>query len=420
MPSPRTTRTFTLSLLAALVVAAGGWLARTSAAGEASPVGRSLLDAEAEGRARDIALYERRAAEDEQSAEDRAQLAALYLQRARETGDEEDVRRAEGAARQSLALRTAHNGKTFVTLASSLLAQHRFVEARDVAARLAGLYPEEPAYRALLGETQVELGDYDAARATFNTVDAVTAPLSSRARLARWAELTGRTDAARRLLATAAEDAGRRAELPREQRAWFHLRAGDLELRAGRLRAAERAFRAGLAVNPEDHRVLAAMARLAAARGDWRRVVDYGDRAIAVALDPATLGLVSDAHAALGDTAKAAEYFRTMEVAVSAQAGPFHRAWSLFLLDHGRRVPEVLARARAEIAVRRDVYGHDLLAWALHKAGRDAEAQAAMTAALALGTQDAMLFRHAAAIERALGREAAARDHERRAEALGR
>jgi hypothetical protein len=107
-----------------------------------------------------------------------------------------------------------------------------------------------------------------------------------------------------------------------------------------------------------------------------------------------------------------------MEVAVSGQTGPFHRAWSLFLLDHDRRVAEVLARARAEIAVRRDVYGHDLLAWALHKSGRNAEARAAISAAIALGTRDAMLLRHAAAIERALGSEAAARDYERRIEAL--
>lgn len=407
---------------AALAMLAGaGWLAaRASEATAAAASDPSPLTAEAEGHTQDIALYERRASEDAQSAEDRAQLAALYLQRGRETGDEEDVRRAEGAARQSLALRTAHNGKTFVTLASSLLAQHRFAEARDVAARVAELYPEEPAYRALLGETQLELGEYDAARATFNTVDPVTASLSARTRLARWAEITGRTDVARRLLATAAEDAERRPELPREQRAWFHLRAGDLELRVGRLRAAERALRAGLAANPEDRRVLAALARLEAARGDWPRAIEYGDRAIAVALDPATLGVVSDAHAALGDTAKAAEYVRAMEVAVSGEAGPSHRAWGLFLLDHGRRVPEVLARARAELTVRRDVYGHDLLAWALYRSGRTTEAHAAMAAALALGTQDVMLFQHAAAIERALGDEAAARRYERRVEALAR
>src|SRR3954462_15547805 len=98
-----------------------------------------------------------------------------------------------------------------------------------------------------------------------------------------------------------------------------------------------------------------------------------------------------------------------MEVAVLHQPGPFHRAWSLFLLDHDRAVDTVLVRARDELAVRRDIYGYDLLAWALHRAGRSSEAQAPMVRALALGTRNATLFYHAAMIDHAVGDEASAR-----------
>jgi tetratricopeptide (TPR) repeat protein len=140
-----------------------------------------------------------------------------------------------------------------------------------------------------------------------------------------------------------------------------------------------------------------------------------GERAIGTALDPATLGLVGDAYAAMGDTSKAGQYYHTMEVAVLHQPGPFHRSWSLFLLDHDRDVPGVLAKVREEIQTRRDIYGYDLLAWALHQSGRDREAQHAMTYALALGTRDAMLFFHAGMIERALGEDKAAAGHLRTA-----
>jgi len=374
--------------------------------------------ADVEERTADIAFFARRADEDPESAEDRAQLAALYLQRGRETGEDADFRRAEETARRSLALRTSHNGKTFVTLASALLAQHRFQEARQVAEELVRGDPDIESYRALLGETQLELGDYDAARATFASLDPLVAPLSVAPRLARWAELSGRPDVARRILTNALADAGRRPELPAEQAAWFHYRLGDLELRAGRLTAAERALAGGLAVEPNDRRLLGAMARLEAVRGRPQRAVEYGERAIAVVLDPATLGVIGEAYAALGDTAKAREYFRAMEVAVAGQAGPYHRAWSLFLLDHGERVPEVLAKVRAEIATRRDVYGYDLLAWALHLAGRDAEAREASRQALRLGTPDALLFYHAGMIERALGDRPAARRYLERALAV--
>ncbi len=89
---------------------------------------------------------------------------------------------------------------------------------------------------------------------------------------------------------------------------------------------------------------------------------------------------------------------------MSKQATAYHRAWSLFLLDHHRSVNEVLAKAQEELHTRKDIYGYDVVAWALHACGRDAEAREMMTHALALGTQDAMLFYHASMIDRALGR----------------
>src|SRR5207247_590058 len=84
------------------------------------------------------------------------------------------------------------------------------------------------------------------------------------------------------------------------------LRVGDLALRHDRLAEAEYAFRTGLSVFPSDYRLLAAQARLAVARGRWRDAIAYGDQAIATVPDPATFGVVSDAYAALGDSAHAA------------------------------------------------------------------------------------------------------------------
>jgi tetratricopeptide (TPR) repeat protein len=150
-------------------------------------------------------------------------------------------------------------------------------------------------------------------------------------------------------------------------------------------------------------------------RHDWHGAIEAGERAIATNLDPATLGTISDAFGALGDTAQAAEYARVMEVAVSKQPGAYHRAWSLFLLDHGRRVSEVLAKARAELETRQDIYGYDVLAWALYKSGRTTDAAAAMTRALSQGTQDGMLFYHAGMIARAAGRPLLARTYLERA-----
>ena len=170
---------------------------------------------------------------------------------------------------------------------------------------------------------------------------------------------------------------------------------GDLELRRGHLSAASKAFEAGLRLEPDDPRLLAAMARCAAAREQWDDVIEWGERAIAMQLDPATLGLIGDAYEATGNHAKASEYFRTLEVAVSLQPGAYHRAWSLHLLDHGLQAPSVLQKAQEELRERKDVYGYDIVALALEKSGRHAEAVTAMRSALRLKTPDPLLIRHA-------------------------
>jgi tetratricopeptide (TPR) repeat protein len=378
---------------------AGGWwmLERSAPEAVAAPA-----MAEVELRNRDIALYERRIRKDPQSAEDLARLGALFLQRAREVGDYADFRRAEDAARRSLALRTAHNRKTQHLLAASLLAQHRFVDALEEATRLVAAEPDEPAYRALLAEIQLELGEYDAAQANFRALAAERRSLAVAARLARWAEIRGKTAEARHILEAAVEDATRRTDLPREQIAWFHLRLGDLELRSGRLRAAERALRAGLEIEPNDHRLLSVMARVAAVRGRWDETIQYSTHAGARA-DLATRALLGDAYAATGDTARAEREYAAIEDAAAANPEPYNRQWTQFRLDHARRLPETRALLEAEIGARRDVLGYDMLAWARYLTCDHVGAASAMRTAMRMGTQDAVLFFHAGMIQRALG-----------------
>jgi tetratricopeptide (TPR) repeat protein len=366
---------------------------------------------EAQIRDLDIEFYRRRVERDSLSARDFTQLAGLHLQRARETADNQDLVRAEEIARHSLQLRTARNGAAFGILASSLLAQHRFSEALQAAQQLVEYDSSSISARGLLGETQLELGHYDEARRSLGSLASYRRDLSVAPRIARWEELHGRPQAARRLLRDARDVAAQQHGVRREQLAWFHLRLGDLALRNGQAREAERELRAGLRSSPDDYRLLGTMARLEAVQHQWERAIRYGEEAIAQALDPATIGLIGDAYAAVGDSAKSQEYYRAMEVTVLHQSGAFHRAWSLFLLDHGREVPAVLAKVSEEIETRRDIYGYDLLAWALHRSGRDAEARAPMMQALALGTKDAMLFYHAGMIEHALGDGPAAQRH---------
>jgi tetratricopeptide (TPR) repeat protein len=347
----------------------------------------------------DIQFYEARARRDPTGAMDLARVAQLYLARSRETGSYEDVLAAEHAARRSLGNRVQRNALAAQVLASSLLSEHRFAEALGIARGLAVYDPDRLSYRAMCGEIALELGRYDEARATFDSLRPFSGSLSVAPRLARFEEIEGHPDRAQALTRRAIATAALRPDLPSEQRAWFWLRLGDLDLRMGRPDSADAAYATGLRLRPNDYRILSAVAHLDATRHRWQSAIDYGNRALAVAtFDPATFGTISDSYLALGDTARANEYAHAMEVAVSHQPGAYHRAWSLFLLDHSRRIPEVLRKARIELRTRHDIYGYDVLAWALYKSGQHAEAKRAMARALGQGTKDPLLAYHASVI----------------------
>jgi tetratricopeptide (TPR) repeat protein len=226
-------------------------------------------------------------------------------------------------------------------------------------------------------------------------------------RVARWLELTNHVREARHLLTLARDNAVATRTIASETRAWFELRLGDLELRAGNPRRADAAYRAGLAIEPGDPRLFSAMARLAIAQGEPRKAIAWGERAINMQLDPATLGLIGDAYSAVGDRANADRYYETLNVAVAAQPGAYHRAWALSLLDHGIRVDTVLAKASDELRNRKDIYGYDVMAWALYKAGRFAESSDMMGRALRFHTPDPLLMRHADAIHAAMAQRLA-------------
>lgn len=387
--------------LALLVVTVGATVAGmgtgdedagSASSGAESAAGERLL------RNEDIHFFERRVARDPTGAQDLVRLGALYQQRFRETGDESDLIAAERAARRSYGNRARHNEAALQLLAAALLGQHRFLEAQEAARAAVAANPDAATARAALGEIQLELGAYPEADSIFRRLTPQQYTLSVAPRYARWLELRGHAMKARRLLEWAASEADRTDGTPREQRAWYQLRLGELAFRFGAHREAGKRLDQGLALVPDDWRLLSARARLSLATADFAVAIALGDSALALHLDPTTLATVGDAWLARGDPAKAEEYHRAMEASAQAPRGGFHRAWYLALLDHDRRVPEVLEAVTRDLLSRPDVYGYDLLAWALFKSGRPEESRRAMAKALEWGTEDPQIHAHARAI----------------------
>lgn len=353
----------------------------------------------------DVAFFRARLQRDPGGSLDAARLAVLLLERARARGDDRDLLEAERLARRSLRIRPRRNGAAWQVLATALAGQHRFAEARDAALRAVDADGSRPGLEAMLGELSLELGEYREADRRFAGLRLARFTLPVAPRYARWLEVRGRTSEARRLLNSAAREAGTRPEISAQQLGWFELRLTELALRASDLRAAERRIRRARRMLGEDGRVVLVQARLALARGRHRQAAELADSALALRFDGGTLAFLAEAWRAAGDTGAAGQYLdaleRTAGLAEGAGALPataVHRAAALVLLDEGRQVPALLAVARASIRDRQDIYGWDLLAWALWRSGRRAEAWRAMTRALATGSHDPALRRHADAI----------------------
>jgi tetratricopeptide (TPR) repeat protein len=246
---------------------------------------------------------------------------------------------------------------------------------------------------------------------TSGSLPALRADLGIAPRFARWAELTGQTGAARRILREAREDAARRPDLTTEQRAWFGLRLADLELRHGNLRAAKRVISESLREAPDDWRLILARARLEAANGSWQRAARSAEEVIATVPSPDAFALLAVAQRVLGNTSEAEALELALAGIVTSQSGTLHRSWAMTLLDRGQNVGEVTAAAATDTLVRHDVHTLDLLAWSLHRAGRSAEALPLMRRAIAMGSVEPALRYHAGAIEFAAGDRTIARQH---------
>ena len=357
-----------------------------------------------------IAFHEKRLVEDPHSALDMAGLAAVLMEEGRAMADDRAFTRAESLSRRSLAERTRKNGRSMALLVNALLAQHRFGEAAATAKQLVVREPDEPAYRALLAETLMEVGDYEAAIRQLGPIARHRADPGIAPRFARWAELTGQVGEARRILRAAQQEASRRVDLTADQRTWFALRLADLELRHGNLRAAGKAIDAGLQLSPRDWRLNSAQARLEAANGSWRAASRYADEVTAEVPSPEAFALAALAKRALGLTDDAEALEAALE-GLLGQAGALHRGWAFTLLDRGRSVDPIVAAVAADSLVRQDVHTLDLLAWALHRAGRSAEALPLVRRAMRTGIVEPSLRYHAGIIEMAVGDLHAAREH---------
>jgi tetratricopeptide (TPR) repeat protein len=328
-------------------------------------------------------------------------LGLAYQQRARETGDPSYYTRSEGVLRRALRL-APHDLEATGGLASLALSRHRFALALRLGRRAVSLSPTTARNYGAVGDAQLELGRYRAAFASFDTMVRLKPSVSSYARIAYARELLGRLDAARDALLLAQDAA---ADEP-EPLAWTATQIGKLELGRGRLDAAEHHLRTALRALPGYVYALDALAQVELARGRLAEAARLERRAVDTIPLPQFVGLYGDLLVATGHPRAARLQYATVDGIrrlLAANGVRTDLETALFDVDHGRRLRASLGLARLAQRERPSIEGDDVLAWALARNGRCAEARQYSRLALRLGTRDAAKLFHRAYIERCLG-----------------
>ncbi len=363
-----------------------------------------------------IAFFEERVVETKDSLSYN-RLTGLYLQRFREVGDPADIGRAELSARASLeAARNAYSG--LVNLALVKVVQHDFAAAEQYASQARDQYPEFPDAYAILGDAQVALGKY--AEATNSYVFYLdNAPgFAAYSRQAALAELKGNVALAEQFWRAAI---GSQETVAPENAAWARVQLGNLYFATGRVSEANAEYAEGLRLFPDYGPAQAGIARVAAARGENERAIEYYTLATSrvPALEPAVA--LAEVYQRAGRSDEARQQFAIVKAITTLLASAGVRSdlpAILFELDHGTNLAAALESAQIAYAERPSVYGADVYAWALYRAGRFEEARVRSEDALRLGTQDPALYFHAGMIASALGDSVTARGHLERALAL--
>src|SRR5437667_10162047 len=201
-------------------------------------------------------------------------LTAWHLQRVRETGDLASLEIAMKAARASLAtLPAEHNTGALTLLAQAEFTAHEFVAARDHAERLIELETGKGYPFQILGDTLLELGDYERAETAFRQLERFggiqgLTRLAIEQRLSRLAYRRGDEETAERHRLKALKTVLSLPVPPRETVAWCRWQLGELAFGVGHYAAAEQHYRDALTTVPGYFRALASLGRVRAASGD--------------------------------------------------------------------------------------------------------------------------------------------------------
>lgn len=284
------------------------------------------------------------------------------------------------------------------TLGLLYLSQHRFRDAIRVGGKNRDARPHDPVNYGVIGDAHLELGEYDEAFAAFDRMMTLRPSAASYARVAYARELQGNLTGAIEAMTLAA---GATSPTDPEALAWTRSQIGDLHVQLGKLREAKAEYAAASQAFPGHPFAVIGYANVIAAEGDLTGALELLRRLAEKSPTPDLAVRTGDVLRRLGRRDEADRQYALAEAGWRGDA-PEPKNLARFLADHDRHIADAVAIAEAAAVDRHDIFTEDALAWSYFKAGRLADAKAAIARALRTGSRDANIRAHAVAIHGAL------------------
>lgn len=355
--------------------------------------------------------YQQRVRQSPDDVQSYAVLGAAYMQKVRDTGDPSFYAKAQAVLDEAIK-RDPQNVEALIGAGTLANARHQFRDALQLGQQAKAINPTVPRIYGVIADAQTELGMYDDAVKTLQTMIDMRPDLSSYSRISYARELHGDMEGAIEAMQEAVTAGGPATE----NSAWVRVQLGNLYFAQGNLAQAEQEYQRTLTLLPDYVYAQAGLGRVRAAQGQLDAAIGLYQSAIArMPLPEFVIGL-GETQQAAGHTAEAAKQYelvRAMQQLFKVNGVDTDLELALFDADH----PSADLQADATLALARDAYARrpsvkaaDTLAWALFKAGQTAQARRYADEALRLGTHDPLMLYHAGTIAQAQGDSVAARD----------
>jgi tetratricopeptide (TPR) repeat protein len=336
-----------------------------------------------------------------------SQLGLAYLQKARETGDPTYYQKTEEALDKAIALQP-DDYASISARGALALARHDFSAALEWGEKAKQINPDRTYAYGVIADGQVELGRYEEAVETLQTMVDLRPDMSSYSRISYLRELHGDTQGALGMMQRAVDSGTPNAE----NTAWVRTQLANLYFNSGDLEQAELEYQLTLQNRPNYVYALAGLGRVRAAQGEWEEAIEYLNEAVTIMPMPEFVIALGDLYQASGQQEAADGQYQlvaAIETLYRANGVDMDMEIALFNADHEKNMTETVALARKAYANRPSIHGADALAWALYKSGNYEEARKYSAEALKLDTKDSLKLFHAGMIARQLGDKSQAR-----------